>query len=101
MRTKLPTGLKYGYTAEGERVCTGAMMGRYSDPAQPAPGVKLRLYNIPLDSGGYDSGGAYWGHGARMYRATGETLEFYTRAKDRAEAKRLTAEHFIGATFHR
>jgi hypothetical protein len=36
-----------------------------------------------------------------MYRATGETLEFYTRAKDRAEAKRLTAEHFIGATFHR
>jgi hypothetical protein len=77
------------------------MMGRYSDPAQPAPGVKFHLYNIPLDSGGYDSGGAYWGFGRRVYRAESETLTFHTRAKDRAEAKRLTSEHFTGATFYR
>jgi hypothetical protein len=101
MKPKLPSGLKYGYGANGERICTGAIMGRYSDPAQPAPGVKFRLYNIPLDSGGYDSGGAYWGIGRRVYRAESGTLTFHTRAQDRAEAKRLTAAQFPGAEFYR
>jgi len=42
----------------------GAPMGRTSygilDNVEPR---KLRLFRVRLDNGGYDDGGAYWGHG--------------------------------------
>lgn len=76
----------------------GAPMGRSSDcndqdlAAQVVGKVHLRY--MPLDSGGYDKGGAYWGHGARLYCAWGYTalpegneVTVYFRAADRKAAK--------------
>ena len=41
----------------------GAPMGRHDsgrlDTAEPK---SIRLFRVKLDSGGYDDGGAYWGH---------------------------------------
>lgn len=63
----------------------GAPMGRTSYGTAPA--TKVRLFTIRLDSGGYDKGGAYWGHGAPMYCATdGASYVAYTRANSRAAA---------------
>lgn len=42
----------------------GAPMGRHTGPDYLETGAgPLRLVRIPLDSGGYDRGGAYWGLG--------------------------------------
>ena len=43
---------------------------------------KFYLVRVPLDGGGYDAGGAYWGHGAPLYRAVSEneTVTRYIRA---------------------
>lgn len=42
----------------------GAPMGRHGfgilENVEPR---QLRLFKVRLDSGGYDDGGAYWGHG--------------------------------------
>lgn len=38
----------------------GASMGRASDPWEAFRG-KVRCECVPLDRGGYDPGGAYWG----------------------------------------
>lgn len=59
---------------------------------------KLRLYRVPIDSGGYDKGGAYWGLGAPLYCAEDEDGEvMYFRASDRDAAKL----RFPNATFYR
>lgn len=42
-------------------------MGRTESPLSDAP-RSVRLFRVRLDSGGYDDGGAYWGH------SRGETL---------------------------
>lgn len=54
-----------------ERLCTrrGAPMGRGSDALHALDGARVRLARVPLDGGGYDPGGAYWGH-----RVNGESL---------------------------
>jgi len=44
----------------------GAPHGRAEYPLSDAP-RSVRLFRVPLDSGGYDQGGAYWGHGAPIY----------------------------------
>ena len=64
----------------------GAPMGRREYHTKPA-GRTVLIANIPLDSGGYDCGGAYWGLGAPLYCATdgGDYREFI-RAWSRAEA---------------
>ena len=55
----------------------GAPMGRNwvtggdFDPAQP-----LHLNYVPLNNGGYDKGGAYWGHGPRIYVIYDDLGEF-------------------------
>jgi hypothetical protein len=47
----------------------GASMGRCSvQPDQISQRVRLRA--VKLDSGGYDRGGAYWGHGGYLWEAT-------------------------------
>jgi len=98
--------------------------GRY--PGEPTTGptretlatIPRRFYlrTLPLDSGGYDAGGAYWGHagdGTTLYAAYapadivehgGETLELeaarvYVRARNRDHAKRETLAVFPGARF--
>ena len=75
----------------------GAPMGRPNAApanwqADPEP-RSLRLAMVPLDSGGYDSGGAYWGLGQPLYclaTRDGELLAF-VRA-----SRRLTAAMALG-----
>lgn len=68
----------------------GAPMGRHSSTGhelEHAPG-KLYLQRVRLDSGGYDSGGAYWGTGEPLYVATDhEDTTVFVRAMTRDGAK--------------
>lgn len=84
-------GLSYGYGAGGERVCTGARMGRRNIIPADYAGQKLNLRRVPFVDGAYDPGGAYWGTPANLWCAWGETetekLEVYVRAADRQRAK--------------
>lgn len=67
----------------------GAPMGRpsYGVPENCAP-RSVHLYRLRLDSGGYDSGGAYWGHGAPLYLAWADDDRLFqtVRAPTRAAA---------------
>lgn len=67
----------------------GAPMGRGAWGATPANG-SVRVFLVPLDSGGYDPGGAYWGHandGTSLYCATdGKDYRDFARAASREEA---------------
>lgn len=86
----------------------GAAMGRIDKPAEnPLIPRKFYLQHIPLDSGGYDSGGAYWGIGSRLYWAswTGNgadsEIEFFFRARNREAAKAEVLLRHPGARFYR
>ena len=87
----------------------GAPMGRVDVPAPRDFEYKMRLYKMNLDSGGYDRGGAYWGHGEPMYCAEaddrGEDVEelpiMYLRAKSRDEAKSIVRESYPYVSFFR
>jgi hypothetical protein len=70
----------------------GAPMGRPSTyPQHPlAEGKhKLRLHKVPLDSGAYDSGGAYWGFPHDLYIVYNVDLDIcvFFRAESRDAAK--------------
>ena len=41
----------------------GAPMGRSGQKGDPDWYYRFSLRRVRLDAGGYDSGGAYWGHG--------------------------------------
>lgn len=63
----------------------GAQMGRKNDGGEPG---RLYLQQVRLCNGGYDTGGAYWGHGNRLYCAFNDYgAMFFVRAKNRKEAK--------------
>lgn len=48
-------------------VCTyGAPIGRMSCGTKP-DNERVYKRNVPINSGGYDSGGAYWGIGKPLY----------------------------------
>lgn len=47
----------------------GAPMGRSEYGTNPEP-KSVRLFRVRLDSGGYDTGGAYWGGGQALWCAT-------------------------------
>lgn len=97
----------------------GADRGRPSFlPEDRAATVKLRLVRLRLDSGGYDSGGAYWGlrqRGQRLYWAESEdefdlgplahpprgTIELTVDALDRQEAKKKIAALLPNVRFYR
>lgn len=55
----------------------GAPLGRPSRGAVEQPGAKLHLARIRIDSGGYDRGGAYWGHGGWLWEAWDDAGEVY------------------------
>ena len=86
--------------------CTyGAPLGRRSrrlNPESETP--KFSLVRVRLDSGGYDSGGAYWGIGEPLWNAEsdcGQVSEFF-RASDRAAARAyIRREYGDGARFYR
>lgn len=66
------------------------------------PGGLVRLRHVPLDGGGYDSGGAYWGTGQRLYWATDEDGgEAFFRAPCRGAAKEHVRGISATARFHR
>jgi hypothetical protein len=80
----------------------GAPMGRRSSHPGNEPEHRLYLNHVPLDSGGYDSGGAYWGFGRRLYHATGgQDFELFLRARDRKAAKAHLVDLHPNATFYR
>src|SRR5688572_29913589 len=70
----------------------GAPMGRSGSLL--GSGV-VRLQRVPLDSGGYDRGGAYWGSGEPLWVAfDDEGGEKYLRAPSRKAAQvKLRADH--------
>jgi hypothetical protein len=80
----------------------GAPMGRPSH-AHPANAYKVYVSKVKLDSGGYDRGGAYWGHGQRLFWATDATGEFshFLRACSRMDAIDLLQDDFPELTFYR
>lgn len=47
----------------------GAPMGRHSVGHLDLSPRSVRLFRVRLDAGGYDDGGAYWGHGAPLWCA--------------------------------
>jgi hypothetical protein len=69
----------------------GAPMGRYTGPEYLDPGAgPIYLRRIPLNAGGSDAGGAYWGLGKPLFCAQDQDGNTITmRAKDRQEAKTL------------
>lgn len=78
----------------------GSPLGRVSwckAGTSPKPS-DIRSQRIRLDSGGYDEGGAYWGHGSPMYYVTdvGETFEFFARERSRGAAVESAME-FLAA----
>lgn len=92
----------------------GAPMGRDSTTTRelardgalaPDGGLPRKLYlqRVRLDSGGYDSGGAYWGHGEPLYVATDhEDVTLFVRGADRDDAKDAVAAQLgIPVAFHR
>jgi hypothetical protein len=84
----------------------GAQMGRsytaeYSVPEDYSG--KLHIRRVRLDSGGYDKGGAYWGHDAPLWCIWGDSedgadvLTSYRRASSRDAVKAM----FPNARFYR
>lgn len=76
----------------------GASMGRKSDLPNDYEG-KVTLRAVPLDQGGYDPGGAYWGTPSNLYLlsdAKGRT--HYLRADDFDSARRKVARAFPKVT---
>ena len=87
----------------------GAPMGRRENTTGRALAVKFHLARVKINTGGYDAGGAYWGIGAPLYRAWGETPPviddpkqvFYLRTSSRDAAKAEVLRKFPRATFYR
>lgn len=93
---KLPKGYNQYGAFMGRRGCTNERWGA----------IKMHLCKIPLNQGGYDSGGAYWGYGQQLlWRAWGdgptEQQELWLRADNRDEAKQIVRKTFPKATFYR
>ncbi len=89
----------------------GAPMGRGDiTPADTQGARRFYLRLLPIDSGGYDPGGAYWGHyHLPMYGAFsrhddkgGElpAATMYFRAASRDEAKKTIEARYPGARFY-
>lgn len=86
----------------------GAPMGRSQWlPKNPAAGGKLRLVRLHLNSGAYDSGGAYWGFPNDLWHAEGdldgeqERTRLFLRAGSRAQAKAEIKKQFPNVRFYR
>jgi len=80
----------------------GAAMGR-STIVGKYDGSKLTLRKVPIDSGGYDPNGTYFGLGGRMYWcASGDgEIDFMLRATSREDAKSTVRKYYPKAEFLR
>lgn len=73
----------------------GAPHGRSAWLGEPQGAV--RLFKVPLDNGGYDIGGAYWGTPDDLFCATdGQEFRVFRRAGSLEEAKRLILGEYPG-----
>ena len=81
----------------------GAPMGRHTGPHYlSVEAGKLRLVRVKLDSGGYDKGGAYWGHGRPLWYVEDQDGNgFFFRDISRDAAKHQVMADFPGARFYR
>lgn len=63
---------------------------------------KCKLYNVRLNSGGYEYGryGSYYGHGDNLYRLITEDDQIEFRAVNRDRAKEIAAQKVPGITFY-
>lgn len=81
----MPLKLSKGYSYRG------ADMGRrnFCQVVESGARLKLHLQRLQLDSGGYDKGGAYWGHPNDIFVAWSEDPRVFMtiRATSRAKAK--------------
>lgn len=83
----------------------GAPMGRSATWSNDTGYTgKMYLQRIPLNNGGYDRGGAYWGIGMPLYAYTSasdtcEEITGYIRAYDRNDAKVIVRGKYPNATF--
>lgn len=72
----------------------GAQMGRYSNLDGSFAG-HVTLRRVPIDDGGYDPGGAYWGTGEPLFVLTNEDGDTaYFRASDFETAREHAATEF-------
>jgi hypothetical protein len=80
----------------------GAPMGRGSAHSTEAQSPKLRMARVRLDNGGYDNGGAYWGHGEPLYHVESENgeIDYFVRGYDRERAKREVRAKYPTARFY-
>ena len=63
---------------------------------------RIYLRRVRLNSGGYDTGGAYWGLGAPLWQAMDRDVNCRIfRAADRANAKATVLEDLPDARFYR
>lgn len=108
----LPSGIRYSYGANGERICIGSHMGRRSSRIQSDLPVKVYLRRLKWVDGDYDEQGAYWGGGLgdHVYWAnfdlddpasplSGTNEDIFVRAFSREEAKALVREQLPNARF--
>ena len=64
-------------------------MNLFSDKAAAqAYAGRVHVVYVPINSGGYDRSGCYWGIGARLYNIYDDDmlLDYHVRAKDREDA---------------
>ncbi len=63
----------------------GASMGR-REFGRPDLNELCNLHKVPLDNGGYDPGGAYWGTGVTLWRLQYNEGQRFVRAYTRFQA---------------
>lgn len=100
MRPSYTTNDPKGWCGDARR---GAAMGRPSLVGSPDFAGKLTLQRKPLDSGGYDQNGTYFGIGKPIYWYASDdgTIDRVLRAADRIEAKEQILKMYPKATFYR
>lgn len=104
--TNLPFESRKGASWMGDPA-RGAALGRTSfdngGAVIDATDPPFRLRCVRLDAGGYDRGGAYWGHHLTLYYyADGSgQVDGYLRASTRDAAKAAIRETYPTARFYR
>ena len=86
----------------------GASMGRDASPPGWCNPRLMRVHAMPIDAGGYDPGGAYWGgpspSAGRMWTAHGQDGDRFAvahcRARTKAEAVARFAERYPEARIY-
>ena len=81
----------------------GTPMGRVPRHAEPETMQRFSVQRGRLNAGGYDGGGAYWGHGSPLYHIASENgeVDYFIRASNRESAKSQVRYNYPHAKFWR